>query len=216
MSPPKPCVPPLSSDRTTITSVEPYGSDPKAACCADVVDESDATLMSRIAQRDQLALGEIHSRYHGRITRFVRRWAPSGELANEISNETLWIVWQSAARFRSASSVSTWILGIANNLGRKTLQRQGRAEVRQSRYFDGADDAYEPGAQIEISEWLALALARLPVEQRVAIELAYNLGHSCQEIAETMNCPVNTVKTRMFYGRRRLKTLLPQLAGIRK
>jgi RNA polymerase sigma-70 factor, ECF subfamily len=216
MSPPKPCVPPLSSDRTTTTSVEPYGSEPKAACCADVADESDTTLMSRIAQRDQLALGEIHSRYHGRITRFVRRWAPSGELADEISNETLWIVRQSAARFRGASSVSTWILGIANNLRRKTLQRQGRAEVWQSRYFEGAHDAYEPGAQIEISEWLALALARLPVEQRVAIELAYNLGHSCQEVAETMNCPVNTVKTRMFHGRRRLKTLLPQLAGIRK
>jgi RNA polymerase sigma-70 factor, ECF subfamily len=178
-------------------------------------DESDTTLMSRIAQRDQLALSEIHLRYHGRITRFVRRWALSGELADEITNETLWIVWQSAARFRGASSVSTWILGIANNLRRKTLQHQGRADARQSRYCDGADDTYEPGAQTEVSEWLALALARLPAEQRVVIELAYNLGHSCQEIAATVHCPVNTVKTRMFHGRRRLKRHLPQLAGIR-
>jgi RNA polymerase sigma-70 factor (ECF subfamily) len=173
--------------------------------------------MSRIAQRDQLALNEIHLRYHGRITRFVRRWALSGELADEISNETLWIVWQNAARFRGASSVSTWILGIANNLRRKTLQRQGRAGAWQTLSCDGADGAdgvYEPGVQTEVSEWVALALSRLPAEQRVVIELAYNLGHSCQEIAETVNCPVNTVKTRMFHGRRRLKKLLPELAGI--
>jgi DNA-directed RNA polymerase specialized sigma24 family protein len=150
--------------------------EPKAGLCADVADESDTTLMARIAQRDQLALNEIHSRYHGRITRFVRRWALSGELADHISNETLWIVWQSAARFRGASSVSTWILGIANNLRRKTLQHQVRAGAWQSLPRNGPDDAYEPGAQTEVSGWVALALTRLPAEQRVVIELAYTLA----------------------------------------
>jgi RNA polymerase sigma-70 factor, ECF subfamily len=214
MSVPNPGVPRIESDRMTMTSIDPCRCDPEAAFRPDVAEESDTTLMSRIAHGDQLALNEIHLRYHGRITRFVRRWALSGELADEISNETLWVVWRSAARFRGASSVSTWILGIANNLRRKTLRRQGRAGAWQSQYCDGADDAYEPGAQTEVSEWVALALARLPLEQRIVIQLAYDLGHSCQEIAETVNCPVNTVKTRMFHGRRRLKRLLPELAGI--
>jgi RNA polymerase sigma-70 factor (ECF subfamily) len=200
-------------ERTTVISVGPCCYDAKAASSAGVAAVSDTTLMSRIAQHDQLAFNEIHLRYHGRITRFILRSAVSGELADEISNETLWIVWRSAARFRGASSVSTWILGIANNLRRKTVQRQGRAGVWQSRYGDGVDDAYEPGAQTEVSEWVALALARLPEEQRVVIQLAYDLGHSCREIAATVNCPVNTVKTRMFHGRRRLKRLLPELAG---
>jgi RNA polymerase sigma-70 factor (ECF subfamily) len=210
----KPGVPRLQSGRTTLPSVKPCRCEPKAVASADVAYESDTTLMSRIAQRDQLAINEIHLRYHGRITRFVRRWALSGELADEISNETIWIVWQSAARFRGASSVSTWILGIANNLRRKTLMRQGRIGAWQSLSCGGAYDAYEPGAQTEVSEWVALGLSRLPAEQRVIIELAYHLGYSCQEIAETVNCPVNTVKTRMFHGRLRLKRLLPELAGI--
>jgi RNA polymerase sigma-70 factor (ECF subfamily) len=214
MSAPKLGKPHMQSDHPTMTSVNSCRCEPKAGLCADVADESDTTLMARIAQRDQLALKEIHSRYHGRITRFVRRWALSGALAEQISNETLWIVWQSAARFRGASSVSTWILGIANNLRRKTLQHQVRAGAWQSLPRNGPDDAYEPGAQTEVSEWVALALTRLPAEQRVVIELAYHHGHSCREIAATVNCPVNTVKTRMFHGRRRLKRLLSELAGI--
>jgi RNA polymerase sigma-70 factor (ECF subfamily) len=64
-----------------------------------------------------------------------------------------------------------------------------------------------------MQEWLAAGLARLPLEQRLVLELAYHLGHSCEEIALIMECPVNTVKTRMFHARRKLKPLLLQLAG---
>jgi RNA polymerase sigma-70 factor (ECF subfamily) len=78
---------------------------------------------------------------------------------------------------------------------------------------EGAD-SHEPWSGAEQREWLNAALERLPSEQRLVLELAYHLGHSCEEIAEIMNCPVNTVKTRMFHARRKLKVLLPALAGI--
>jgi RNA polymerase sigma-70 factor (ECF subfamily) len=71
----------------------------------------------------------------------------------------------------------------------------------------------ESGGQEELSEWLGVALARLPLEQQMVLELAYHLGHSCEEIALIMHCPVNTVKTRMFHARRKLKTILVKLAG---
>jgi RNA polymerase sigma-70 factor (ECF subfamily) len=71
----------------------------------------------------------------------------------------------------------------------------------------------EPARQEEINEWLDVALQRLPLEQRMVIELAYHVGHSCEEIASIMECPVNTVKTRMFHARRKLKPLLTHLAG---
>ncbi len=71
----------------------------------------------------------------------------------------------------------------------------------------------EPARQEELNEWLDVALQRLPLEQRTVIELAYHVGHSCEEIASIMQCPVNTVKTRMFHARRKLKTLLTTLAG---
>jgi RNA polymerase sigma-70 factor (ECF subfamily) len=71
----------------------------------------------------------------------------------------------------------------------------------------------EPAKQEELTEWMDVALQRLPSEQRMAIELAYHVGHSCEEIASIMQCPVNTVKTRMFHARRKLRTLLTTLAG---
>ena len=71
----------------------------------------------------------------------------------------------------------------------------------------------EADVRAEVREWLAAGLARLPLEQRMVLELAYNLGHSCEEIAQIMECPVNTVKTRMFHARRKLRTLLVTLSG---
>ncbi len=65
----------------------------------------------------------------------------------------------------------------------------------------------------ELRDWLVQALARLPVEQRMAVQLCYELGYSCEEIATIMNCPVNTVKTRLFHARAKLQKLLPALGG---
>ncbi len=71
----------------------------------------------------------------------------------------------------------------------------------------------EPWLQAELREWLAVGLGKLPHEQRMVLELAYHVGNSCEEIAVIMECPVNTVKTRMFHARRKLKGLLIDLAG---
>jgi RNA polymerase sigma-70 factor, ECF subfamily len=65
----------------------------------------------------------------------------------------------------------------------------------------------------ETGEWVVLAMQQLPTDQRLTLELAYGHGYSCQEIAEIMDCPVNTVKSRMFHARGKLRTLLPRLAG---
>ena len=62
--------------------------------------------------------------------------------------------------------------------------------------------------------WISLGLERLPVEQRMALELTYTLGHSCEEVAAILQCPVNTVKTRLFRARETLKQVLPALAGM--
>ena len=73
-----------------------------------------------------------------------------------------------------------------------------------------AIDAYSVD---EEREWIGRALAELPFEQRSVLELSYLMGHSCEEVAEIMQCPVNTVKTRMFHAREKLRRSLPRLAG---
>jgi RNA polymerase sigma factor (sigma-70 family) len=71
----------------------------------------------------------------------------------------------------------------------------------------------EPMRTEELRDWLVQALEQLPVEQRLAVELCYELGYSCEEISGIMGCPVNTVKTRLFHARAKLQKLLPVLAG---
>ncbi|MDE2262542.1 MAG: sigma-70 family RNA polymerase sigma factor [Gammaproteobacteria bacterium] len=174
-------------------------------------DARECALLVRIAGRDSAAMKELYLLYHRRLARFLMRLTTRYDLAEEIINDTFWVVWQHAGDFRGASRVSTWILGIAYRRGLKTLRYAGPPPVDIEVETEPAAD--EPARQEELNEWLDVALRRLPLEQRTAIELAYHLGHSCEEIASIMQCPVNTVKTRMFHARRKLKTLLTTLAG---
>jgi len=79
--------------------------------------------------------------------------------------------------------------------------------------IDGPNEPRDPATDVEHRQLLDRALAMLPLEQRMVLELTYYLGHSCEEIAEITECPVNTVKTRMFHARRKLRELLPRLSG---
>jgi len=184
------------------------------AASATAGDARDRGLIERIARSDRAALKELYLLYHRRLARFLTRVTSRYDLAEEIINDTFWVVWQRAGQFRGASHVSTWIMGIAYRRGLKAIKR---ASVMQASVHDIPEDggaSHEPWSGAERREWLNVALERLPSEQRLVLELAYHLGHSCEEIAQIMNCPVNTVKTRMFHARKKLKVLLPALAGI--
>jgi RNA polymerase sigma-70 factor, ECF subfamily len=173
-------------------------------------DGRELALLARIVARDSAAMKELYFLYHRRLARFLTRLTTRTDVAEEIINDTFWVVWQRAGDFRGASLVSTWILGIAYRRGLKTLRRL-RPRVMEEEPSEELSDA--PWERAELSEWLGVALARLPLEQRTVLELAYNLGHSCEEIATIMECPVNTIKTRMFHARRKLRGILLALAG---
>jgi RNA polymerase sigma-70 factor (ECF subfamily) len=74
--------------------------------------------------------------------------------------------------------------------------------------LDGEAPAEDPVGAFEDRQWLDHALEQLPLEQRMVLEFTYYFGHSCEEIADIMECPVNTVKTRMFNARRKLRVIL--------
>ena len=173
-------------------------------------DPQDRALLERIAQRDGAAMQELYHAYHRRLARFLMRLTSRYELAEEVINDTFIVVWQRAADFRGASQVSTWIFGIAYRRALKTL----RSLRPLPPGLELEEEAHEePAKQIELREWLGAALERLPAEQRMVVELAYHIGHSCEEIATIMDCPVNTVKTRMFHARRKLRALLEAFSG---
>lgn len=174
-------------------------------------NDAELELVHRIRLRDRIALRELYVLYHRRLSRFLMRLTRRQDLTEEIINDTLLAVWNTAPQFRGDSRVSTWIVGIAYRRGLKTLRRRSfeLVELEAGDDLAGADDLQT----CETREWIEGALGALPIEQRMCLELAYVLGHSCEEIATITNCSVNTVKTRLFYARRKLAALLPRLAG---
>jgi RNA polymerase sigma-70 factor, ECF subfamily len=189
------------SDRTTTAPRAEAGND------------RDSKLIRAIAAGDEAAFGEIHSRYSRRIESFTLKITGRRDLAEEVAHETLTAVWLSAPRFRSASKASSWIFGIARIISVKALRKAGTAMFIATE--SQLEAFHDPWSKAEACEWLDAALALLPDEQRVALDLRYRLGHSCRQIADSLGCPINTVKTRMFHGRRKLRRLLPMLAGRR-
>lgn len=180
---------------------------------AAVANERELELLRRIVLHDRDAFRELYLLYHRRLARFLMRMSLGHENVEEIINDTLWTVWQKSPDFRGASRVSTWIVGIAYRRALKSLRqaRSARAPLTDE-FIDMASDVDIEGGSVT-KQWLERALAELPTEQRMVIEFAYLMGHSCEEIAQIMHCPVNTVKTRMFHAREKLRVSLPRLAG---
>lgn len=183
---------------------------PPTAVSGGTTNEREMELLRSVAARDRVAFKELYLVYHRRLARFLMRMTTHHELIEEIINDTLWTVWRKAGEFRGASRVSTWIVGIAYRRALKTLRQYSRPHASGDEQVLAVDDH----AIDEERDWLERALAELPIEQRSVLELSYLLGHSCEEVAEIMQCPVNTVKTRMFHAREKLRRSLPRLAGI--
>lgn len=174
-------------------------------------NERERALLGRISVGDRDAFRELYLHYHQRLARFLMRVTHRYEDAEEIINDTLWIVWQRAADFRGASQVSTWIMGIAYRRALNVIRRSAVHErVMALEVSDGEPVEADLGDALADRQMLDFALAQLPLEQRMVLEFTYYLDHSCEEVADIMECPVNTVKTRMFNARRKLRAILQQ------
>lgn len=174
----------------------------------------DAALLLRISHGDRDAMRQLYHAYFRRLMRFLSRTVRDPRLAEEVVNDTMLVVWQHAADFRAESRPSTWIFGIAYRRALKALDRADAVarHDRQGAQVAAADvEAFLD--RTERDEWIQAGLASLSLEHRLTLELAYFVGMSCDEIAEVTECPVGTVKTRMFYARQQLRIALEALAA---
>jgi RNA polymerase sigma-70 factor, ECF subfamily len=174
--------------------------------------ERDHALLAAVAAGDRRALEELYLGYHRRLARFLSRFTPRYENIEEIINDTFMVVWQCAKDFRNASQVSTWIIGISYRTALKSLRRQKNHTAARS-LDDYPEQTVDPTSEAEVRDWLKHGMNRLPIEQRLTLELAYNMGHSLEEIAAITECPVGTVKARMFHAREKLRQYLPESGG---
>jgi RNA polymerase sigma factor (sigma-70 family) len=177
------------------------------------IESHEIQLISRVAEGDLHAFETLYRLYFPRLTRFLDRMTRSVYLIEEIVNDTMLVVWQKADTYNQSCKVSTWIFSIAYRKALKAIKRQDKpVEADFERIPAGSD--VEPDHEVsrqQCQKSVGIALDSLPVEQRTVVNLTYYHGMGYQEIAETMDCPVNTVKTRMFHARRRLKTMLSSL-----
>jgi RNA polymerase sigma-70 factor, ECF subfamily len=177
-------------------------------------EHRERVLLERIGARDREAMREFYLLYYHRLTRFLNRMTCRHELIDEMINDTLFVVWEKAGNFRSDSRVSTWIMGIAYRRGLNLIRAECRAQERMVLPTTEDQHLRDPVAeQSDLAELLERALEGLSPNHRAVLELTYDLGHSCGEIAAIMDCPINTVKTRMFHARNKLRQLVPMLAA---
>ena len=172
---------------------------------------SDEMLIRRIAEGDQLAMRTLFGRHRVALYRWLLRLVGDEALAEDLLSDVFLDVWRQAAAFEARSSVSTWLLAIARHKALSARRRRTDAELDEKVASKVADPADDPEVVLQKktrAELLRHALARLSLEHGEVIDLVYFHGKSVKEVAEIVGIAEATVKTRMFYARKKLAELV--------
>lgn len=166
---------------------------------------AEVRLLSRIADNDGEAFEALFDSYRPRLFTFLFRLTRSHGAAEELANDVLLTLWRDAGRFRGDSKVSTWIFGIAY---RQALAHLRKRKLKLVPFVEHEITSDANGAQLEREDWVRHGIEKLPPKQKLTVMLVYFLGLSCEETAKASGVPVNTVKTRMFHARQKMKRYL--------
>jgi RNA polymerase sigma-70 factor (ECF subfamily) len=176
----------------------------------------DAELVRRTAAGDETALRGLFARHQTRVYRFILRLVGNTAVAEELTNEVFLEVWRNAAKFEGASAAATWMLSIAHHRAVSDLRKrreEGWDEDAAGTLQDGGDDPEVAAQKSDKSAILRLCLDKLSPDHKAIVDLVYYHELSVAEASEVLQIPENTVKTRMFYARKRLSELLED-AGV--
>src|SRR3989454_9963456 len=178
----------------------------------------DEVLIGRIANGDRLAMQVLYARYHVRVFRFVVRLVRDEATAEDVISEVFLDVWRQAGRFEGRSAVSTWLLAISRFKALSALRRRPDEELDEETAAVIEDPSDDPEVTMQKKDKgviLRKCLTGLSPEHREIIDLVYYHEKSVEEVAEIVGIPENTVKTRLFYARKKLAELL-KAAGIER
>jgi RNA polymerase sigma-70 factor (ECF subfamily) len=180
------------------------------------LSDDESHLLTRVAAGDQSALSILIARQQGRIYRFALRRVRNEAVAEEITNDVFAEVWRTAGSFEGRASVSTWLLSIAHNKAVSSLRKRREESWDEDAAGTLADDSDDPETALQKTDKSTVmrrCLAGLSAEHREIIDLVYYHEQSVAEVSAVLGIPEATVKTRMFYARKKLSELL-QAAGV--
>lgn len=178
------------------------------AARAEGVEERE--LIERVRGRELAAFERLYRMYQPRLTRFLSNLVQRPQVLEEVVDDTMMVVWDTAGNFRGASKLSTWIFSIAY---RKALKARARwpDPVEEDPRDVQVSEEPAPDDRMQhdrLHDALIAAMDSLSADHRAVVDLTYFHSMGYREIAEIMQCPVDTVKTRMFHARRRLREAL--------
>jgi RNA polymerase sigma-70 factor (ECF subfamily) len=176
----------------------------------------DKDLIRRLAARDQSAMSVLYARHSVRVYRYLIRLTRIEATAEEIMNEVFLEAWRTADAFQGRSSVSTWLMAIAHNKAVSVLRKRNEYAMDEAALAASPDDADTPEVATQKrnkAEIMRACMEQLSHEHRAIIDLVYYHDKSVGEAAEITGVPVATVKTRMFYARKKLAELMRE-AGL--
>ncbi|HKA72420.1 MAG TPA: sigma-70 family RNA polymerase sigma factor [Xanthobacteraceae bacterium] len=195
--------------QSATTGAIPAGSPPPQAV-------SDETLIARIASGDRDAMRALYLKHHVRVYRFVMRLVRNQTMAEDVISDVFLDVWRQAGSFEGRSAVSTWLLAIARFKALSVLRRRPDEELNDTGAAAVPDPTDDPEIAVQkkdTGEILRQCLEALTREHREVIDLVYYHEKTVDEVAQIVGIPEATVKTRMFYARKKLSGLLKS-AGI--
>jgi RNA polymerase sigma-70 factor (ECF subfamily) len=184
---------------------------PAIAATAAGETSSDEIMVERIAAGNKFAMQALFARHRTSVYRWLLRFVSNETLAEDLLSEVFLDVWRQAARFECRSSVSTWLLSIARHKALSARRRRTDAELDEKIEATVADPADDPEVALQEKnrdELVRRALIRLSPEHRQVIDLVYYHERSVDEVAQILDAPPATVKTRMFYARKKLAELV--------
>src|SRR5262249_22882301 len=172
---------------------------------------TNEALIRRIAAGDQLAMQTLFARHRIPLYRWLLRILRDEATAEDLLSDVFLDVWRQAASFKGRASVSTWLLAIARYKALSARRSRVDAELDERIASAVADSADDPEAALQKknrSELLRDSLASLSPEHGEVIDLVYYHGKSVKEVADIVGVGEATVKTRMFYARKKLADLV--------
>lgn len=188
--------------------------DQSAPAVRDERDTREWALIAGIGRGDAAAFATLYKLYFEQLYRFIFKMTRRLDLIEDVINEVMLAVWQQAAGVVPRSRASTWIFGIAHYKVLQALAKAGR--VMPAPDEDSSPNpasTASPEQSLENEQLFVRALEHLSPEQRSVLELVYYQELHYDEIAVMLDIPANTVKTRVFHARRKLREVWPALAG---
>jgi RNA polymerase sigma-70 factor, ECF subfamily len=196
----------LAFAQTTVAAFQPAPSTESS---------TDESLIERIACRDQLAMRILFARHRLRVYRFALRMVRDESLAEDVLSDVFLDVWRQADKFEARAAVSTWLLAITRFKALSATRRRLDVELDDEMAAAIPDPADDPELALQHTSdanMLRQCLIKLSPAHAEIIDLVYYHDKSVKEVAEIVGISDATVKTRMFYARKRLAQLVEDAA----